>query len=47
MLDRIARSAGLGDPVSLRVWMDTCDPGWERYIQTAEVQLQREQGVRR
>jgi hypothetical protein len=47
MLDRIALSASLGDPVSLRVWMDTCDPGWERYIQTAEVQLQREQGVRR
>jgi hypothetical protein len=38
LLDRIARAAGFGEPVSLRTWMDTCDPRWERYTNLVEIE---------
>ena len=35
-VNRIARNTaltfGYRDPLPLRVWMDTCDPGWERHV---------------
>lgn len=37
LLDRIARAAGFGEPVSLKIWMDTCDPRWERYTNPIEI----------